>query len=144
MNYYPKAIAPEDYMKISGVCRQYDAIIKNQRRDGGGDVRGYEGLYMVWTPTGSDERSNSWINRKSDDNLWIVEQNESASKNENYIEAVESASGIRRITYWRDNKRSPFAFIGVYQIDMALTRLTGMCVYHRISDTLPALEIIDK
>ena len=99
---------------------------------------------MVWTPTGSDERSNSWINRKSDDNLWIVEQNESASKNKSYVEDVESASGIRRITYWRDNRRSPFVFIDVYQIDLALTRLTGMCVYRRISDTLPALEIIDK
>ncbi|MDE6065990.1 MAG: hypothetical protein K2G27_04140 [Duncaniella sp.] len=140
--YYPLPIPPEDYYKISGVCRQYNALIRNPRKDGGGDVPGYEGRYMVWTPTGGEGDDTSWTNRKSADNQWIVERKSPENANSIFVNNAVHEVERRRITYWRENKRAPFSFVGVYEIDQTLTRMAGVRIYRRISDVMPALEII--
>lgn len=141
-DYYPLAIAPSDYRTISGVCRQYNAIIRNPARDAGGDVPGYEGQYMVWTPTEGDDNNTVWGNFKSDDGMWIVERKSPDEANTVFVDQAAVESGKRRIVYWRERKNAPFHFIGVYTIHPELTKLCGVRVYRQISDILPALEII--
>lgn len=138
--YYPLPIGKADYMKIKGVCKQYNAQINNPRKDGGGIVPGYEEQYMVWTPTGG-EGGSSWVNRKSGDNLWIVERNVSGTANQKHVERITAEKNLRRITNWRENANSSFQFIGVYEIEPTLTQMSGVRIYRQISDTLPALEI---
>lgn len=128
-------------MRISGVCKQYNAQINNPRRDGGGIIPGYEDRYMVWTPTGEDS-GHSWINKKSDDNLWIVERNVSETANLLHVEKIKNEIHRRRITYWRENTHNPFQFIGVFEIECELSEMAKVRIYRRVSDELPALEII--
>ena len=141
-DYYPLEIAPSGYKTISGVCRQYNAIIRDARRDAGGDVPGYEDRYMVWTPTEGDNNDTAWGNFKSQDGMWIVERKSPDVENAVFVELAKAEIGKRRIVYWRESKTTPFHFIGVYTIHPELTELCGVRVYHRISDMLPALEII--
>lgn len=141
-DYYPLAIKTSDYRTISGVCRQYNAIIIDPIHDAGGDVPGYEGRYMVWTPTEGDDNGTSWGNFRSDDGLWIVERKMPDPANQEFVALAKAEAGKRRITFWRRRKGAPFNFIGVYTIHPELTDLCGVRVYRRISDTLPALEVI--
>lgn len=141
-NYYPLEISPEDYKTISGVCKQYAAVIQNPRRDAGGLVPGYEDSYLVWTPTEGDDNETHWGNFKSEDGLWIRESHSTEKENSFHVGLAQSEAALRRIVYWRERRGAPFHFIGVYQVDPQLSRLCGLRIYRRISDTLPALEII--
>lgn len=139
--YYPLPILPDNYYTISGVCRQYDAIIRNPRRDAGGDVPGYEEEYMVWTPTAGESADTSWGNFMSIDHEWILERKSPDCANKKFVDESKHELSRRRITFWRESRHDRFYFIGVYQLHPELTLLTGVRIYRRISDMLPSLEI---
>ena len=141
MKYYPLTLDHVNRTTIKGICSQYNAIIKNPRKDGGGDVPGYEGKYMVWTPTDATVSNNSWENKKSGDNTWIVERNKYAEANQAHVDSAQAEAKRLRITFWRNRLGYPYEFIGVFQIDQTLTQLAGVRIYRKISDTLPRLEI---
>ena len=141
MEYYPLAISHQAQTTIRGVCSQYNVTVKNPRKDGGGDVPGYEGQYMVWTPTDAAVSKNSWENKKSADNMWIVECNKCADTNKAHVDSAHAEANRLRITFWRNRLGAPDKFIGVYQIDLTLTDLAGVRIYRKISNDLPVLEI---
>ena len=163
--YYPRPHNEKDYHTIEGVCGIYGATPRSKGYlwDGAADVPGYsapwrvgdsseqrrvsyetskekasECYYMVWTPM---YRHQGWQNTLSADETIITETRVNPDERQAYLEEAYLDLNIRRITFWRDTTKGAFRFIGVYVMDYPASLASGVRIYRRIFDEMPALKI---
>lgn len=166
--YYPRPHDEKDYQTIKGVCGIYGAEpqMNGFLPDGAADVPGYSApwkvgdspeqrreayekstgkagdcFYMVWTPM---YRHSAWQNTLSSDESVITETKVNPDERQAYLEEAYLDVNIRRITFWRDTTKGAFRFLGVYELDYLASLASGVRVYRRISDEMPALKIINN
>ncbi len=92
--------------------------------------------FMVWTPT---SKNASWSNTLSHDGTAIAEFPLNAIDRVSNIESAQEEQDILRITFWREDSSQEFKFIGVFKIDLEVTKTAGIRIYRRVSDLLPAI-----
>lgn len=165
--YYPLPHEEKDFLTIKGVCGIYGAEpqMNGFLPDGAADVPGYNApwkvgdspaqrredyinsnekadkiYYMVWTPM---YRHNRWQNTLSSDQSTITETLVDPQQRQAYLEEAFLDVNIRRITFWRDTPKGSFRFLGVYELDYPASLASGVRVYRRISDEMPALKITE-
>ncbi len=96
--------------------------------------------FMVWTPTSNN---SSWKNVLSENGSVISEYPLNEADRFSNLESAQEEQDILRITFWRENPSQEFTFIGVFKIDLEATTVSGVCIYRRVSDLLPAIPYND-